>query len=131
MLLSKRERPITALKFLHSTSPIAKTLVFNLFIAPMRLLRYPYTTHIFCNAGLGAFEGIAWGILAKQFATNLLEALTYPAYKLQRSGVTTGDGLGWVWQCNLFGHYLMVRLLPRTFIYPGPRKGQHFCLVVL
>ena len=23
----------------------------------------------------------------------------------------TDDGLGWAWQCNVFGHYILVRLL--------------------
>jgi len=70
--------------------------------------RYPYITHIFCNAGVGAFDGVEWFGAIKHILRNPIEAVTYPTYKIQRKGVLSEDGFGWVWQCNVLGHYLMV-----------------------
>lgn len=70
--------------------------------------RYPYITHIFCNAGVGAFDGVEWFGAIKHILRNPIEAVTYPNYKIQRKGVLSEDGFGWVWQCNILGHYLMV-----------------------
>jgi 3-keto steroid reductase len=81
------------------------------------LHRYPYITHIFCNAGVGAFEGVDWAKAICQILRNPIEAMTYPCYKIQRKGQLSEDGLGWVWQCNVLGHYLMVGTIsPLTLI---------------
>lgn len=70
--------------------------------------RYPYITHVFCNAGVGAFDGVNWLKAIGQILQNPIEAMTYPCFKIQRKGLLSEDGLGWVWQCNILGHYLMV-----------------------
>lgn len=44
-----------------------------------------------------------------QLFTEPIVAVTFPIYKKQHTGVMSSDGLGWVWQCNVFGHYLLVR----------------------
>lgn len=74
--------------------------------------RYHYITHIFCNAGVGAFDGMDWPKAIKQILRNPVEATTYPCYKIQKKGLLSEDRLGWVWQCNVFGHYLMVSRIP-------------------
>ena len=52
--------------------------------------------------------GLDWPVCIQQLVTEPIVALTSPLYKLQRKGERSVDGLGWVWQCNVFGHYVMV-----------------------
>lgn len=40
----------------------------------------------------------------------VISSVTVPSYKVQPTGIMSKDGLGAVWHCNLFGHYVMVRL---------------------
>ena len=39
---------------------------------------------------------------------NVFGLLTNPQYNVQRRAVMSDDGLGWTWQCNVFGHYILV-----------------------
>jgi 3-keto steroid reductase len=39
---------------------------------------------------------------------NLFGLVTNPSYSVQRRAVMSDDGLGWTWQCNVFGHYILV-----------------------
>ena len=68
-------------------------------------------THIILNAGGGDFLGLNWAGVVKQVSTDFMGAVTAPMYKLQGLGRMSKDNLGWVWQLNVFGHYLMVRFL--------------------
>ena len=63
------------------------------------------------NAGIGAFTGVNWLGFVSQFICTPFEAITRPKFKMQEVGVMSEDGLGWVWQCNIFGHYVMVSCL--------------------
>jgi 3-keto steroid reductase len=38
-----------------------------------------------------------------------VKAVTAPIYYMQEVGQLSQDGLGWVWHCNVFGHYVLVR----------------------
>ena len=40
---------------------------------------------------------------------NFFGFVVCPSYTVQRKGVMSDDGLGWTWQCNVFGHYILVR----------------------
>ena len=73
--------------------------------------RYPYVSHLIFNAGNAPWIGIDW--LAATFAviTNLMNAVTYPRFKLQQVGLLSEEGLGYTWMCNVFGHFTLVRLL--------------------
>ena len=76
--------------------------------------RYPYVSHLVCNAGVAPFLNISGSLLLKQMWRNLLEfkffeIMLHPTYVVQSTGLTSDDGLGWVWQCNVFGHYVLVR----------------------
>ncbi|KAJ7667561.1 3-keto sterol reductase [Mycena polygramma] len=53
--------------------------------------QYPYVSHMILNAG--------------QLATNFLDGITRPSFYVQSVGEVSVDGLGWIWQSNLFGHY--------------------------
>ena len=81
---------------------------------------YPYVSHLICNAGVAPFVGISMSLLLRQLwrdmlAFNLLRFVVYPTYAIQRKGVMSDDGLGWTWQCNVFGHYILVRTPPYVF----------------
>lgn len=85
--------------------------------------RYPYVSHLVCNAGVAPFLGISWPLLFRQlwrdmFELNLFGLVTNPSYNVQRRAVMSDDGLGWTWQCNVFGHYILVCNL-RIFIHAG------------
>lgn len=73
--------------------------------------RYPYVSHMVFNAGLASFSGIDWPAAIKQIAMTPITAVTTPNFHLQHAGEMSVDGLGWVWQCNLFGHYALVSVV--------------------
>ncbi|KAN0097810.1 hypothetical protein V8E55_002256 [Tylopilus felleus] len=86
---------------------------------------YPYVSHLVCNAGLVCFTRILWRLAIHQILTDWISALTSPKFFLQRVGDTSQDGLGWVWQCNVFGHYALFRalepMLAKYSAAPGAR----------
>jgi 3-keto steroid reductase len=70
--------------------------------------RYPYVSHLICNAGVASMSGINWPKAIWQLCTDFLGAVTAPGYFYHTFGKLSTDGLGWVWQCNVFGHYCLV-----------------------
>lgn len=71
--------------------------------------RYPYVSHLVCNAGCAFWSGVDKLLAVRMILTKGLSwAITLPPYKLQKTGIMSKDGLGMTWQCNLFGHYVMV-----------------------
>ncbi|CCL98834.1 uncharacterized protein FIBRA_00839 [Fibroporia radiculosa] len=73
--------------------------------------KYPYISHLICNAGVSTYSHINYIIFARQCFESLLKAVLHPTYNVQKVGVISGDNLGFVWQCNVFGHYVMFRQL--------------------
>ncbi|EPQ27435.1 uncharacterized protein PFL1_04973 [Pseudozyma flocculosa PF-1] len=73
--------------------------------------RYPYLTHIILNAGSSAWIGLDWLHATWMVMTSFRYAVTWPAYKIQRAGDISDDGFGWVWQCNVGAHWVLVRAL--------------------
>ena len=63
-----------------------------------------------CNAGLASFIAIDWPLAIHQVLTSPMQAVTAPMFYSQNAGELSVDGLGWVWQCNVFGHFAMVRI---------------------
>jgi hypothetical protein len=85
------------------------------------MCRYPYVSHLVCNAGVAPFLNISWLLFAQQAWRNLLElspfkVVTHPGFYSQHIGMMSDDGLGWVWQCNVFRHYILVRPIRVLFI---------------
>jgi len=73
-------------------------------------------SHLVCNAGVAPFLRISWPLLLRQVwrnvvELNLFESVTCPKYHIQGRAMMSDDGLGWVWQCNVFGHYILCRAL--------------------
>ncbi|KAI0260540.1 3-keto sterol reductase [Gloeopeniophorella convolvens] len=87
---------------------------------------YPYVSALVCNAGVAPFLGMALPRLLRQLwrnvcERNLFDFVTYPKYNIQDVGVLSDDGLGWAWQCNVFGHYVLCRALEERLA--GARTG--------
>lgn len=68
----------------------------------------PYITHLVFNAGVASFKSIEYWALFKQLFTSPLASITAPVYYTQHKGEVSPDNLGWVWQSNVFGHFVLV-----------------------
>ncbi|SNX83806.1 related to ERG27 - 3-keto sterol reductase [Melanopsichium pennsylvanicum] len=87
--------------------------------------RYSHVTHVVLNAGSSAWTGMNWFHAVWMIMTQFRYAVTWPAYKMQRAGDKSDDDFGWVWQCNVGAHWILVRaLLPslRATPYSTPSR---------
>jgi 3-keto steroid reductase len=75
------------------------------------LVSYPYISHMVFNAGVAPFSGMDWVALFKQGISDPMGAITAPKFYKQKWGERSLDGYGWVWQCNVFGHYYLVSFM--------------------
>lgn len=73
--------------------------------------RYGHLTHIILNAGGAAFLGLDWIRATWMIMTSFRAAVTYPRYKMQRSGDLSQDGVGWVWSINVGGSWALTQAL--------------------
>ncbi|KAL9709060.1 3-keto-steroid reductase [Leucoagaricus gongylophorus] len=87
------------------------------------LKQYPYVTDLICNAGFASFSGINWLSFIAQLATEPIAALTTPKFYRENQGELSVDGLGWVWQCNVFAHYCIFRVL-QSLLKASPTGGR-------
>ncbi|KAG8944966.1 hypothetical protein FRC04_001318 [Tulasnella sp. 424] len=85
--------------------------------------KYPYVSHLVLNAGLMAYKEIDWAIVVKQLVTDFHGLVSAPQFKVQHVGETSEEGFGYVWMCNVFGHYIMAKeldqLLRKSPTLPG------------
>ncbi|KIL67356.1 hypothetical protein M378DRAFT_102521 [Amanita muscaria Koide BX008] len=72
--------------------------------------KYPYVSHLICNAGLASFSRLDWPVAIKETLLNPGGVPSRPVY-IQHKGEESVDGFGWVWQCNFFGHFVLFRAL--------------------
>ncbi|KAK6197988.1 putative 3-keto-steroid reductase [Scheffersomyces amazonensis] len=70
--------------------------------------RYKHIDYLFINAAQGVYEGIDWLGAVKEILVNPVEGVTNPTYKIQKVGVKSKDGLGLVFQANVFGPYYLI-----------------------
>ncbi|KAI0944207.1 hypothetical protein AcW1_001966 [Taiwanofungus camphoratus] len=70
--------------------------------------KYPYISHLICNAGVATYSHIDYLIFFRQCLESPLLAVRHPAFNVQTNGAISKDNLGFVWQCNVFGHYVLV-----------------------
>lgn len=94
------------------SEPVALLLV----LMALNCCRYPYISHLICNAGCGTFNGIDWLKAVRQVLSRPVAGVTVTEYKRQFCGRTTEDGFGFVWQCNVFSHYILVCFL-QDYVY--------------
>lgn len=64
--------------------------------------------YVFLNSAQGSFSGIDWVGAVKEIIADPLEAVTNPTYKIQKVGLKTSDGLGLVFQANVFGPFYFI-----------------------
>lgn len=55
-----------------------------------------------------SYKAIDWAIVVRQLLTDFHGLVSAPEFKLQHVGETSDEGFGYVWMCNVFGHYIMV-----------------------
>jgi 3-keto steroid reductase len=60
------------------------------------------------NAGIAEVTSLNWFIIAEQLVVDPILLFTVPRYLTERVGSMTDDGIGLVFQANVFGHYYMV-----------------------
>lgn len=69
--------------------------------------------YLFVNAAQGVYSGIDWPKAFMEVLKNPVESATNPTYKKQKIGVQSVDGLGLVFQANVFGPYYLIRRIRR------------------
>lgn len=75
--------------------------------------KYQKLDYFFACSAQGVYDGIDWIGAVKEICANPIKGATDPHYKIQRVGVKSQDGMGLVFQCNVFGpYYLTQKLLP-------------------
>lgn len=80
--------------------------------------KFSHIDYLFINAAQGCYNGIDWVKAFKCICSNLLDAVTYPTYKIQRVGATSKDGMGLIFQGNVFGPYYFIHRI-RTLLSGG------------
>ncbi|KAK6456324.1 3-keto-steroid reductase [Scheffersomyces xylosifermentans] len=70
--------------------------------------KYRHIDYLFINAAQGVYGGIDWIGATKQILTNPIDGVTNPTYKIQKVGIKSSDGLGLVFQANVFGPYYFI-----------------------
>lgn len=65
---------------------------------------------LFCNAGILPSAGLMWGKILTDMFKAPMDLVTRSDVLVQPKQYLTEDGVGNVLACNVFGHYLMVRL---------------------
>lgn len=73
--------------------------------------RYDQIDYLYFNACYSMFDGIDWAMAVKEMITNTAEAFTYGTFKKQRMSRPSDDGIGAVFQANVFTPWFMVRRL--------------------
>ncbi|KAK0220301.1 NAD(P)-binding protein [Armillaria fumosa] len=80
---------------------------------------YPYISHFIFNAGMASYDHINWWKVVQQFVVDPMGMVTTPQYNIHFVGESTKDGLGLIWQSNLFGHYVLFRVLHHLLSAPA------------
>ncbi|KAL7278441.1 hypothetical protein ACG7TL_007438 [Trametes sanguinea] len=63
--------------------------------------------------------------------THPIHAVEHPRRNIQVNGVLTGDGLGYTWQCNVFGHYVLASIREcRSFDLRRASAAAGICMAV-
>jgi len=61
------------------------------------------------NAGVAEVIALKWSTIIEQFIVDPIIMFTVPRYLIERVGRKTEDGIGLIFQANVFGHYYIVR----------------------
>lgn len=74
-------------------------------------LRYNKIDYVYLNACYTMFDGIDWAMAAKEMFTNPMESFTVGSFKKQRLSRVSNDGIGSVFQANVFAPWFIIRRL--------------------
>ena len=70
--------------------------------------RHRYISHLICNAATTTFKSLSILSYLCDIIRHPVHAVHYPRHNAQEAGILSSNGLGYVWQCNTFGHYVLV-----------------------
>lgn len=85
---------------------------------------HDFIDYLFINAAQGVYDGINWLGAAYECCTNPIKGVTYPTYKIQKVGVKSKDGLGLVFQANVFGPYYFICKLVEYGLFKGSKDPR-------
>ena len=60
------------------------------------------------NAGVAEVTSLNWYGVTRQILTDPILFCTVPNYLIERVGSMSEDGIGYIFQANVFGHYYIV-----------------------
>lgn len=73
--------------------------------------RYNKIDYLFLNACVAMFDGIDWTMALTEALTNPMEGFTLGTFKKQKLSWVTDDGMGAVFQANVFSPWFIIRKL--------------------
>lgn len=81
--------------------------------------RYEYISHLVFNAGTATYSHFDILNFVFDLLVYFLDIIHHPRSNIQVNGVLSKDNLGYAWQCNAFGHYVLVcfKLYPVPHVY--------------
>ncbi|EIW56997.1 uncharacterized protein TRAVEDRAFT_73290 [Trametes versicolor FP-101664 SS1] len=71
--------------------------------------KYEYVSHLIFNAGTATYSHLDILGFTYDLLIHPIDAIEHPRRNMQINGVLSEDGLGYTWQCNVFGHYVLYR----------------------
>ncbi|QPG74442.1 hypothetical protein FOA43_001771 [Brettanomyces nanus] len=74
---------------------------------------YPKLDYLFLNASQNAHDHFDYFAATKQMLSDPIGASTCPEYKMEKVGVKTKDGMGFVFQVNVFGPFYFIESLKK------------------
>ncbi|CDO76590.1 hypothetical protein BN946_scf184868.g4 [Trametes cinnabarina] len=70
--------------------------------------KYEHISHLIFNAGTATYSHLDIPGFLYDLFTHPIHAVEHPRRNIQLNGVLSDDGLGFTWQCNVFGHYVLL-----------------------
>lgn len=75
------------------------------------LCRYDHISYLILNAGTATYSHFDYLLYSYDIMRYPTLTVTHPRANIQKIGALSEDNLGYTWQCNVFGHYCVVRLI--------------------
>ncbi|KAI9061931.1 hypothetical protein FKP32DRAFT_1612868 [Trametes sanguinea] len=101
-------------------SSVRSVLVFGSAVSQ----KYEHISHLIFNAGTATYSHLEILGFIYDLCTHPIHAVEHPRCNIQVNGVLTGDGLGYTWQCNVFGHYVLYRSVQPLLLAHARKTGS-------
>ncbi|KAI0632626.1 hypothetical protein C8Q77DRAFT_1218157 [Trametes polyzona] len=85
--------------------------------------KYEYITHLIFNAGTATYSHLDILGFVYDLFTHPIDAIEHPRRNMQVNGVLSKDNLGFTWQCNVFGHYVLYRSVQHLLLACARKTG--------